>query len=162
MSRLLIRGEGVWQLPPRPRLPDAVILSVGLGTPQEFHAARVLARLNDTSPSGRRPQPLLEQQMAKSQGEKDDMYEPISPDDLVRKEWTDRASCPADILATLLPYQAEGCDETALTRGSPRDHGPTFLRGPRIAGCRNPGRVAPITRYACNVRNSSQRIEFDT
>lgn len=53
-------------------------------------------------------QPLLEQQVVKSQGEVDDLYEPISPDDLVRKEWTEKADCPEDIMATLLPYQSEG------------------------------------------------------
>lgn len=53
-------------------------------------------------------QTLLEQQLLKSQGEVDDMYEPISPDDLVRKEWTEKIDCPAEIMATLLPYQAEG------------------------------------------------------
>ncbi|CAM9136543.1 unnamed protein product [Ectocarpus fasciculatus] len=53
-------------------------------------------------------QTLLEQKVVKSQGEVDDMYEPITPDDLVRKEWTEKAKCPDDIMATLLPYQAEG------------------------------------------------------
>ncbi|CAM9802362.1 unnamed protein product, partial [Ectocarpus sp. 8 AP-2014] len=53
-------------------------------------------------------QTLLEQKVVKSQGEVDDMYEPITPDDLVRKEWTEKANCPDDIMATLLPYQAEG------------------------------------------------------
>lgn len=53
-------------------------------------------------------QPLLEQQVVKSQGAVDDMYEPITPDDLVRKEWTEKSKCPDDIMATLLPYQAEG------------------------------------------------------
>lgn len=53
-------------------------------------------------------QPILEQQVIKSQGEVDDMYEPITPDDLVRQEWTEKAKCPDDVMATLLPYQAEG------------------------------------------------------
>lgn len=53
-------------------------------------------------------QPLLEQRVTKSQDEVDDMYEPITPDDLVRKEWTNTAKCPDDVMATLLPYQAEG------------------------------------------------------
>lgn len=53
-------------------------------------------------------QPILEQQVIKSQGEVDDMYEPITPDDLVRKEWTEKAKCPDQVMATLLPYQAEG------------------------------------------------------
>lgn len=56
----------------------------------------------------RAPQPLLEQQVIKSQGEVDDLYEPITPDDLVRKEWTEKAKCPDEVMATLLPYQAEG------------------------------------------------------
>ena len=36
------------------------------------------------------------------------MYEPITPDDLVRQEWTEKAKCPDGVMATLLPYQAEG------------------------------------------------------
>lgn len=55
-----------------------------------------------------RTQPLLEQQVTNSQGEVDDMYQPITPDDLVRKEWTEKAKVPDDVMATLLPYQAEG------------------------------------------------------
>ncbi|CAM9481009.1 unnamed protein product [Ascophyllum nodosum] len=52
--------------------------------------------------------PILEEQVKKSQGETDDMYDPITPDDLVRKEWSEKAQCPRDVMATLLPYQQEG------------------------------------------------------
>ena len=31
------------------------------------------------------------------------MYEPITPDDLVRQEWTEKAKCPDGVMATLLP-----------------------------------------------------------
>lgn len=67
----------------------------------------VTVRDND-APVPRHSQPVLEQRVVASQSEVDDMYEPVSPNDLVRKEWTEKAPCPDEVMATLLPYQAEG------------------------------------------------------
>jgi SNF2 family DNA or RNA helicase len=34
--------------------------------------------------------------------------QPINPDDLIRKEWTEKAEPPAELIGTMLPYQLEG------------------------------------------------------
>ena len=48
--------------------------------------------------------------------------QPINPDDLIRKEWTEKATPPAELIGTLLPYQLEGLgwmlhQEASLMRG---------------------------------------------
>ncbi|CAN0067519.1 unnamed protein product [Discosporangium mesarthrocarpum] len=53
-------------------------------------------------------QVLVKARIDETQGMADDMYDPISPEDLVRKEWSSRMECPKDVMATLLPYQEEG------------------------------------------------------
>ncbi len=51
---------------------------------------------------------LVWNRFLKSKDEIDDEFEPLNPDEIVRKSWTDRMEPSDDLLMPLLPYQKEG------------------------------------------------------
>ena len=51
---------------------------------------------------------LVLKRFEESKGEVDDEFEPINPDEIVRKTWNEAMDPPIDLLMPLLPYQKEG------------------------------------------------------
>ncbi|KAG5192746.1 P-loop containing nucleoside triphosphate hydrolase protein [Tribonema minus] len=53
-------------------------------------------------------QQVLQERVDESRGQVDELYQPINPDDLIRKAWDKKAPQPPELLSPLLPYQLEG------------------------------------------------------
>lgn len=91
--------EGEWGLLTRWQHLNCTVFHKSINAASKLDGFNVLSQEDQAKVSTRFEQSLLE---------KDLDFEPINPDELVRKTWSESMEAHSDLLMPLLPYQKEG------------------------------------------------------